>query len=201
MSDRNQLQLIASVVVFITSPFGPGRETFHHLPEMTKAGGAVSEAPLPSGGRTAPHVSPVQLRQHCGPCHFLPFLPFLLASARSLTRFFPDLLMSAERQRDSFPCLKIQASPAVSAVDRFTRQKWAPVVKYSKRAEHEVSGCSFFSFSFFFVSWAALAVLVSRAYESAPIFSLRNNVCGLRGFNHAAIIIYQAYIKRTLLQQ
>lgn len=54
---------------------------------------------------------------------------------------------------------------------------------------------------FFFVSWAALAVLVSRAYESAPIFSLRNNVCGLRGFNHVPIIMYQAYIKRTLLQQ
>lgn len=156
---------------FTTSPFGPGSETFQSLPEMTKADDAVSDVKQPSGARAAPHVSPVQLKQHYGPCHFLPFLPFPLACARSLAHFFPDLLMSAERQRDSFPCLKIQASQAVSTVDRFTRQKWAPFVKYSKGAEQEVSGCSFFSFSFFcFLGGVGSLGIAGRWVSSHPFF-------------------------------
>lgn len=81
----------------------------------------------------------------------LPFLPlfssrswsFLPASCLLLFCCVP--LMSAETQSDSFLCLKIQTSKAVSTVDRFTRQKWALVVKYSPRSQLEVRSCCYSS--------------------------------------------------------
>lgn len=83
---------------------------------------------------------------------FLPLLPhrfwsFLTASCSLL--LCPALLMSTETQSDSFLCLKIQMSKAVSAIDRSTCQKWVLVVKYSQRAQLRVRGnCSFFYFCF-----------------------------------------------------
>lgn len=81
--------------------------------------------------------------------------------------------MSTETQRDSFLCLKIQVSKAVSTVDRFTRQKWALVVKYSKRAELEVRNYCY-SFSFCFLSH--ISNLGISADESACIFCAKTFV-------------------------
>lgn len=163
----------------------------------------VSEAPLPSGGRTAPHVCPVQLKQHCGPCHFLPFLPFRLASTRLLAHsLFPwlaDVRCKAARQ---FPLFKDSSVSSCLCRWQIHPSKMRTGREIFKEGRARGQRLLPFSLSpFFFVSWLALAVLVLKADESACIFSLRNSVCGLRGFNHAAIIMYLAYIKDTLLQQ
>lgn len=189
--DRNLFQLIASV--------GPGSETFCCLPEQNKAGVYVSEA---TGGRTTPHVCPVQLKQHCGLSHFLPFLPFLLASvcllAYSLFPWLADVRWKAARQ---LPLFKDSSVSSCLCRWQIHPSKMSTGREIFKEGRARGQRLLLFSLSPFFVSWAALAVLVSRADESACFFSLRNNVCGLRGFNHAAIIMYLAYIKRTLLQQ
>lgn len=152
---------------------------------MNKTGVYVSEAPLPSGGRTAPHVCPVQLKQHCSPCHVLPFLPVRLAStcllARSLFPWLADVRWKAARQ---FPLFKDSSVSSCLCRWQIHPSKMSTGREIFKEGRARGQRLLLFSPSPFFVSWAASAVLLSRADESACIFSLRNNVCGLRGFNN-----------------
>lgn len=119
------------------------------------------------------------------PCPWHLFLAFLSNSgpAASCLRSLCSVpLMPAETQSDSFLCLKIQMSKAVSTADRFTHQKWELVVKYSLRAQLEVRSCSY-CLCFFSPFMTNICVLFIYSFL----------------FNIGIVLVHEALIKRSVI--